>query len=164
MSLHQLKSIQKIPISIDEAWHFFSNAKNLIRITPPFLNLKVTSELSEEEVFAGQRMTYIVKPIFNIPLSWTTEISHVERLKLFVDEQKKGPYKLWRHQHHFKEIMGGIEMTDLIDYELPFGFIGSIVHTLAAKNKLQKIFTYRFYKINELFGDWPGSELNIRID
>lgn len=164
MSLHQLKSIQKIPVSLDEAWSFFSNAKNLLRITPPFLNLKVTSEISDEEVFAGQRMTYKVKPILNFPLSWTTEITHVERLTLFVDEQKEGPYKLWRHQHHFKEIEGGVEMTDLVVYELPFGFLGKIAHTVAAKNKLLEIFTYRYYKINELYGDWPGSDLNIRID
>ncbi len=164
MSLHQLKSVQKIPVGIDEAWSFFSNAKNLLRITPPFLNLKVTSQLFDEEVFTGQRMTYRVKPILNMPLSWTTEITHVERLKLFVDEQKKGPYKLWRHQHHFKEIEGGVEMTDLVAYELPLGFLGSIAHTLTAKKKLQEIFTYRYYKISELFGDWPGSELNVRID
>jgi ligand-binding SRPBCC domain-containing protein len=163
-SVHYLKSVQKIPTSVEEAWAFFSNAKNLLHITPPFLNLKVTSALSDEEVFAGQSMTYKVKPILNIPLSWTTEITEVERLKLFVDEQKKGPYKLWRHQHHFKEIEGGVEMTDLVVYELPFGLLGNIVHAITAKKKLRQIFTYRYYKINELFGDWPGSELNLVFD
>jgi ligand-binding SRPBCC domain-containing protein len=162
--IHKLKSIQNLPIDLREAWSFFSNAKNLLQITPPFLNLKVTSELSEEEVYAGQRMTYKVKPILGIPLSWTTEITHVERLKLFVDEQIKGPYKLWRHEHHFREITGGVEMTDLVTYELPLGVLGSIAHILTAKAKLNQIFTYRYYKINELFGDWPDSQMQLRIE
>ncbi|HVG16267.1 MAG TPA: SRPBCC family protein [Chitinophagaceae bacterium] len=161
--IHKLKSIQKLPIDPEKAWSFFSNAKNLLQITPPFLNLKVTSLLSDEEVYAGQMMTYKVKPILGIPLSWTTEITHVERLKLFVDEQKKGPYKLWRHEHHFKAIQGGIEMTDLVTYELPFGVLGNVAHFITAKSKLQQIFTYRYYKIIELFGDWPQSKMQMQI-
>ena len=162
--IHQLKSIQKLPIDLQTAWSFFSNANNLLQITPPFLNLKLTSQPSEEEVYAGQKMTYKVRPIFGIPLSWTTEITHVERLKLFVDEQKKGPYKLWRHEHHFKEIEKGVEMSDLVAYELPFGILGSVAHAVTAKAKLKQIFTYRYYKINELFGDWPESEMQLQIN
>lgn len=161
--IHKLKSIQNLPIDLQAAWSFFSNAKNLLQITPPFLNLKVTSKLSEEEVYTGQSMTYKVRPLLGIPLSWTTEITHVERLKLFVDEQKKGPYKLWRHEHHFREIGGGVEMIDYVTYELPFGVLGSVAHLLTAKAKLNQIFTYRYYKINELFGDWPGSKMQLEI-
>ena len=162
--IHYLKNIQKIPVSIEEAWKFFSNPHNLLAITPPFLNLKMTNELFGDEVYARQVMTYTVKPLFGIPVQWMTEITHVERFKLFVDEQRKGPYQLWHHQHHFKTIEGGVEMTDLVHYRLPLGILGSTVHVITMKNKLREIFTYRYFKINEIFGDWKDSEMNLTID
>jgi ligand-binding SRPBCC domain-containing protein len=81
-----------------------------------------------------------------------TEITHVKRLKFFVDEQRKGPYKLWHHQHHFKPVEGGVEMTDLVHYSLPFGILGDLANTLIVRNKLNEIFHYRFEKIEQLFG------------
>ena len=162
--VHYLKSIQKVPVSIEEAWKFFSNPHNLLAITPPFLNLKMTNELFGEEVYAGQVMTYTVKPLFGIPLQWMTEITHVERLKLFVDEQRKGPYQLWHHQHHFKSIEGGVEMTDLVHYRLPLGLLGNAMNSITVKNKLREIFTYRYFKVNEIFGDWKDSEMNFTIN
>lgn len=162
--IHQIKSIQKIPVSLEVAWNFFSNPHNLLNITPAFLNLKLSKELFGDEVYAGQVMTYSVKPIFGISMTWMTEITHVEPLKFFVDEQRKGPYKLWHHQHHFKPIEGGVEITDLVHYRLPLGLLGSLGHTLTVKNKLKEIFTYRYFKINELFGDWPGEEMFLKID
>jgi ligand-binding SRPBCC domain-containing protein len=161
--IHYLKSIQKIPVTTEAAWDFFSNPKNLLAITPPFLNLKVTNKLVGEEVYAGQVMTYTVRPLFGIPVHWMTEITHVEKLRLFVDEQRKGPYKLWHHQHHFKTIEDGVEMTDLVHYRLPLGFVGNALHALTVKNKLQEIFTYRYFKINEIFGDWKNGEMNLNI-
>jgi ligand-binding SRPBCC domain-containing protein len=162
--IQSLKSIQKMPVSLEEAWRFFSNPHNLLTITPPFLNLKMTNEVYGDEVYAGQIMTYTVKPMFGIAVSWMTEITHVERLKFFVDEQRKGPYQLWRHQHHFKTMEGGVEMMDLVHYKLPLGILGSIANALTVKNKLKEIFTYRYFKINEIFGDWPGGELSLRIE
>ena len=140
-----------------------SNPHNLLIITPPFLNLKMTNELFGDEVYAGQVMTYTVKPLFGIPVQWMTEITHVERLKLFVDEQRKGPYRLWHHQHHFNPIEGGVEITDLIHYRLPLGILGNAMNAVAVKNKLREIFTYRYFKINEIFGDWKDSEMNLTI-
>lgn len=162
--IHQLKSIQSLPVSLEKAWKFFSDPHNLITITPPFLNLKITNELFGHEVYTGQVMMYTVKPLFGVPVSWMTEITHVERHKLFVDEQRKGPYQLWHHQHHFKVIEGGVEMTDLVHYRLPFSFLGDIAHTLTVRKKLSEIFAYRYFKINELFGDWPGSKIFLRVE
>ena len=161
--IHHLKSIQKLPVSVEEAWSFFSDPNKLIAITPPFLNLKITNEISGDEVYAGQVITYTVKPLLGLPMSWVTEITQVERLKLFVDEQRKGPYRLWRHQHHFKAIEGGVEMTDLIHYSLPVGILGNLAHALTVKNRLKEIFTYRYFKVNEIFGDWPGGEIWLTI-
>lgn len=152
--VYQLKRIQKIPVAMETAWKFFSDPNNLLTITPPFLNLKMTNELYGDEAYPGQIITYRVKPLLGIPLFWMTEITHVERLKFFVDEQRKGPYKLWHHQHHFKPIEGGVEMTDLVHYRLPFGFLGSIANSLIVHSKLEEIFRFRFEKVEELFGEW----------
>lgn len=162
--IHHLKSIQNIPVSLEQAWKFFSNPNKLLDITPPFLQLKVTNDLFGNEMYAGQVMTYRVKPMMGISLSWMTEITQMQALKFFVDEQRKGPYKLWHHQHHFKAIEGGVEMTDLVHYQLPFGILGNLVNALTVKKQLEEIFTYRYFKINEIFGDWPGGEMWLKID
>src|SRR3712207_1540996 len=100
--IHYLKSVQKMPIPVEEAWNFFSRAENLLSITPAFLNLKVRGELFRQETYPGQIITYTVKPLFGVPLFWMTEITHMEKMRFFVDEQRKGPYRLWHHQHHFE--------------------------------------------------------------
>jgi ligand-binding SRPBCC domain-containing protein len=109
-------------------------------------------------------MTYTVKPVLGIPLFWMTEIKHVDKGKLFVDEQRRGPYRLWHHQHHFREIDGGVEMTDLVHYRLPLGWLGQAAHGLFVKNKLREIFQYRYQRINEQFGAWPGGRMQLEID
>jgi ligand-binding SRPBCC domain-containing protein len=162
-NVHSLYSRQKVPATLDEVWSFFSNPENLKKMTPPELNLKVTNEVFGEDVYAGQVMTYKVRPLLGIPLFWLTEITHVADKKYFVDEQRKGPYKLWHHQHHFRAIEGGVEMTDLVHYRLPFGFLGSIANSVLVKKELEKIFAYRYHKIVELFGKWEGEEMEIRI-
>ncbi len=156
--VHLLKSVQKIPVKVEVAWTFFSHPKNLSAMTPPELNLKFTNELYGNQMYPGQVITYQVKPLLGIPLFWMTEITHVDPLCFFVDEQRRGPYQLWHHQHHFKAIEGGVEMTDLVHYALPFGPLGSLAHYLVVKKKLQEIFTYRFQKIIELFGAWPQAQ------
>lgn len=161
--VYSLYSRQYVPASLDEVWAFFSDANNLLAVTPPQLNLKVTNEVYGKTVYAGQVMTYTVKPLLGIPLSWMTEITHVEEKKYFVDEQRKGPYKLWHHQHHFRAVEGGVEMTDLVHYRLPLGPLGSLAHSLVVKKELEKIFTYRYKKIVEMFGEWKGGRMEMLI-
>ena len=161
--VYSLYSRQKVPASLEEVWRFFSDSSNLLQVTPPHLNLKVTNEVYGETVYAGQVMTYNVKPVLGIPLAWMTEITHVEPLKYFVDEQRKGPYKLWHHQHHFKAIEGGVEMIDIVHYRLPLGFLGSIANTLLVKKELEKIFLFRYQRIIELFGKWEGEKMEVLI-
>ena len=163
--IYTVKSIQRIPASLEQTWKFFSDANNLITVTPPFLHLKVTNEVFSDEVYAGQMITYMVKPLLGIPMEWMTEITHVEHMKMFVDEQRKGPYKLWHHQHHFKPIEGGVEMTDIVHYQLPFGILGEIGNSIIVKTKLKEIFGFRYQKVIELFGQWPNDkEMNLRIE
>lgn len=158
-----LYSRQNVPASLEKVWSFFSDAKNLLTVTPPHLNLKVTNVVYGKEVYAGQVMTYTVRPLLGIPLSWMTEITHVEPLNYFVDEQRKGPYKLWHHQHHFNAIEGGVEMIDIVHYRLPFGPVGNLANRLLVKKELEKIFTFRYQKIVELFGEWEGEEMELQL-
>lgn len=150
MKIYQLKTKQFLPISIDKAWEFFSNPNNLSKITPPWLNFEVTSQL-ENKVYAGMIITYKVRPLLNIPITWVTEITHVREPNFFVDEQRFGPYKFWHHQHIFKKVDGGIEMEDIISYAVPFGFVGIIINRLIISEKINEIFSFRKEKLTELF-------------
>lgn len=161
--VHAIYNKQKIPATLEEVWALFSDANNLLRITPPGLNLKATNEIYGNELYAGQVMTYKVRPLLGIPLNWMTEITHVHPLEYFVDEQRKGPYKLWHHQHHFKNIKGGVEMIDIVHYRLPFGFFGELVSSHIVRRQLQTIFRYRYQKIEEFFGKWKGGEMDLRF-
>lgn len=150
--VYSLKTVQKIPVSLDVAWEFFSNPRNLQAITPSNLGFKIVSKHHGEKMYAGQIIEYKVAPVLNIPMYWMTEITHVEEGKFFVDEQRFGPYSLWHHQHHFKVIEGGVEMTDIVHYKLPLFFLGDIAHAIFVKAQLKKIFDYRFEAVEKLFG------------
>lgn len=155
MAAHSVKTVQKIPISLDEAWAFFSNPANLQAITPSNMGFKVISKHHGDVMYAGQIIEYTVKPVLNIPLYWMTEITQVKDKEYFIDEQRFGPYSLWHHQHHFKAIDGGVEMTDIIHYKNPMWFLGRIANTLFVKKQLEGIFDFRFKKVEEMFGKWP---------
>lgn len=149
--IHVIKEVQQLPVSVEQAWSFFSSPHNLKKLTPAKLGLKITSAVDAEEIYAGQIITYTVKPLFGMPMFWMTEITHLERNKLFVDEQRKGPYALWHHEHHFKAVDGGTEMTDIVHYKIPFGVFGAL-GTPIVKSELKKIFEYRQRQIKRLFG------------
>ena len=102
-------------------------------------------------MYPGQIIEYQVAPIAGIRMYWMTEITHVEEYKYFVDEQRFGPYAMWHHQHFFRETDGGVEMTDIVHYKNPLGFIGSAFDSLITKPRLKKIFDYRRQKISEIF-------------
>lgn len=150
--VYSLKTMQKIPIGMITAWDFFSDPVNLQKITPGNMGFRIISEHHGGKMYAGQIIEYKVSPLPGIPVYWMTEITHVEAGKYFVDEQRYGPYSLWHHQHHFKEIEGGVEMTDIVHYKIPFWFFGDIANRLFVKKRLQNIFDYRRSKIEELFG------------
>lgn len=154
--VYSIETIQRIPITIDEAWDFFSKPLNLKEITPSKLSLQVINKVYDNEMYAGQIIQYKVKPLLNIPLYWMTEITHVTDKKYFVDEQRFGPYSLWHHQHHFIAINGGVEMTDIVYYKIPLWFVGDIVHSIFIKAQLKKIFEYRYKAVEEKFGKWNG--------
>jgi ligand-binding SRPBCC domain-containing protein len=153
MAVYNLKQEQFLPVSLDEAWEFFSHPKNLAVMTPEYLNLKFTNELFGDGMYPGQVITYKVKPLLGIPMFWMTEITHVVPGKFFVDEQRFGPYALWHHQHHFEAVEGGVMMTDIVHYKAPLGFLGDIAVSLFIKKQLNEIFDFRKKKVTELFGE-----------
>lgn len=152
MSLHSLKSTQKLPIDLDKAWDFFSSPANLKTITPDYMSFKVTSEDAEAKIFPGMIISYVVRPVLHLPMEWVTEITHVKEKDYFVDEQRFGPYSLWHHKHFFKAIDGGVEMKDVVHYKIPFGPLGDLANKIFIRKKLLEIFDYRTQKLTELFG------------
>jgi ligand-binding SRPBCC domain-containing protein len=154
---YALKLKQNIPVSLDTAWEFFSSPLNLAKITPPEVNFVVTSDYNDAaRVYPGMIITYKVSPLFGIKLNWMTEITHVQDHQYFVDEQRFGPYALWHHQHHFKEIPGGVEMTDLLHYAIPYGIIGRLSNKVLVGKQIKKIFDYRVKAVETIFGRFEG--------
>lgn len=153
MAVYTLKRIQHLPIPVEKAWDYFSTPSNLKEITPSYMGFQVTSDPDfSQRMYAGQIITYFVRPLFRIPLFWMTEITHVEPGKFFVDEQRVGPYTIWHHQHHFKAVAGGVEMTDLVHYKIPLGWLGDLANLLFVRRQLEGIFEYRRKKLEEAFG------------
>ncbi|MEP7251474.1 MAG: SRPBCC family protein [Ginsengibacter sp.] len=147
--VYSLRKVQLLPITIEQAWEFFSSPANLKKITPPELGFNIISKHQGDAMHPGQLIEYTVKPVFGIPLYWMTEITHVQHMKYFVDEQRYGPYSFWHHQHHFKKTDNGVEMTDIVHYKIPFWFLGDIANTLFVKGQLQKIFDFREKVVND---------------
>jgi ligand-binding SRPBCC domain-containing protein len=148
--MYQLKRTQFIKSDIQTCWDFFSSPKNLKLITPPYMGFEVKVDLPEK-MYEGLMIEYTVKPLMGIPMSWITEIKTVKENEFFVDEQRKGPYTIWHHEHHFKQVEGGIEMTDIVSYVIPLGIFGKIAHPIIVRKKLEEIFAYRFQKVEEIF-------------
>lgn len=153
MKIYTLHSKQKLPITLKEAWNFLSDPKNLKVITPDYMGFNILSG-ADRPMFSGQIIQYIVTPIAGIKTKWVTEITHVSDLNYFVDEQRFGPYALWHHKHFIKAIPGGVEMEDIIDYKVPAGILGQLVHPFLVKPKLDEIFAYRTKKLSDLFGQY----------
>jgi ligand-binding SRPBCC domain-containing protein len=151
MKIYSLHARQLLPVALEEAWDFFSDPRNLNRITPESLDFAITSRLPER-MYAGLVITYRIKVALGIPATWVTEITHVREPELFVDEQRIGPYRFWHHQHHLRETGAGVEAEDIVHYALPFGPLGRIVHACFVKRKLGAIFEYRRRALEKIFG------------
>lgn len=151
MGVHRLVREQHIPAPPDAVWKYFSRADNLQAITPEYMNFRVTSGALPDEIYPGMIITYKVSPVLNIPLFWMTEITHVVPGRLFVDEQRRGPFSLWHHEHHFEEVDGGTRMRDIIHYEVPLGPLGEIARALFVGKQVEGIFTHRFGVIDKIF-------------
>lgn len=147
---YTLKRSQQLYQDIESVWDFFTSPDNLLRITPQDMNFRLLNEGLGKEIYEGMIINYTVAPFWGIPLNWQTKITQVDYLKSFTDFQQKGPYKLWNHYHEFIPNKEGVLMTDTVEYELPFGVIGTMAHHLLVRKKLDQIFNYRYQVLEQL--------------
>lgn len=150
MRIKSLKTHQILPLTMAEAWDFFSSPRNLNEITPNDMTFVITSNVPEK-MYEGLMITYKVSPFLKIPMNWVTEITHIREPFYFVDEQRIGPYRMWHHEHHFREVPGGVEMTDILHYNVGMGFIGWLASWLFVDRKVKSIFAFREQKLKEMF-------------
>ena len=153
MKIYTLHKTQKLPISLDDAWEFLCNPANLSKLTPNEMNMKIISG-ADRPMYAGQVLQYSVTPLPGFKTKWVSEITQYEEKKYFVDLQLYGPYAFWHHKHFVHEIEGGVEMEDIIDYKVPLGILGRLVHPFLVKPKLESIFDYRREQLEQLFGSY----------
>ncbi len=152
MKVYTLKTNQKLKIDMNQAWDFFSNPKNLKKITPSHLGFNIINEFPDK-MYPGMLICYKLSPIKGFNVTWVTEITQVSEPNFFIDNQRFGPYSMWHHQHFFKEIDGGVEMDDIIHYVVPFGIFGRLANWLFVEKQLNGIFGYRKKVLKEIFGE-----------
>lgn len=151
MNLTSKKFQQFLPISVEEAWNFFSRPENLNEITPDDMGFEILTE-NIPEMHQGMIIQYNVTPFPMVKMNWVTEITHVEPYKMFVDEQRYGPYSFWHHQHHFEEHESGVLMTDILHYKVPLGVVGKLVDASVVGKKVNAIFKHREEVLLKKFG------------
>lgn len=147
--LFKFETSQFVPRPLPEVFDFFSDPKNLEKITPPFLNFRIVA-MSTPEIQQGSIIDYQLK-IHGVPAKWKTLIEKWEPNSEFVDTQLKGPYKLWHHTHRFEAVAGGTMIFDRVNFRLPFGFIGALIAGAFVQNDVKEIFAYRRKVIAETF-------------
>ena len=147
--IYELKTIQKLPISISDSWSFFSNPKNLSKITPKHMNFSILTDFNK--MYEGQLIKYRVSPFPFFRVGWTTKITLVEEPFRFVDTQKTGPFSIWEHEHKFEKSDNGIIAYDIVKFKLPLGLLGRIFGSSLVKFQLKKIFEYREKELNKIF-------------
>ena len=146
-----LERVSTVPTTLDKAWAFFSDPRNLAFITPPEMDFQIRTKLEPGEFYEGMIIEYTVKPFGNIPVRWVSEICEIVDKERFVDAQRKGPYKKWVHRHEFSEGEGGVHMRDVVIYAMPYGILGRLMHWLIVRRQLERIFDFRSQKIRFLF-------------
>lgn len=148
--VYRLECTQLIHAPLDQVWEFFSSPANLGKITPAHMNFKIV-KMEGDKMFAGQKIEYRVTVLPLVRLTWVTEITEVEEGRTFVDEQRRGPYALWRHRHTFQQTGQGILMSDVVEYSIPLGILGRLANFLMVARQVRKIFDFRFQAVERIF-------------
>ena len=148
MRVHELHREQLVPRPLDETFAFFAQARNLERITPPWLRFEVvTPEPSEMDT--GTHIDYRLH-LHGIPMRWTARIEDWRPGREFVDRQVRGPYRLWHHRHLFARHPDGTIVTDHVRYALPAGVLGEAAHAVVVRRDLDRIFAFRAAAVRQL--------------
>ena len=147
---HTLRQEQWIARPLEEVFAFFAEARNLEKITPPWLGFQVLTP-GPIRLAAGAQIRYRIG-LHGMPVGWTTEIRLWEPPHRFVDVQLRGPYALWHHTHRFEAAEGGTRMIDTVRYRVGWGVLGRAINALVVRRDLERIFAYRRSQIAERFG------------
>ena len=140
---------QWVPSDLNSVWDFFSSEKNLERITPDTLKFEVKA-VSTPQIEKGTLIDYRLR-IHGVPARWRTLISEWSPRRRFVDEQLKGPYARWHHQHDFEELGGGVRLRDVVHFKLPMGALGRLTAAPLVFKDVAAIFRHRAVVIARLF-------------
>lgn len=146
---YNLDVYQWVPASMDRVFPFFSDARNLGKITPPWLSFRV-DKVSTAQIQTGTLIDYKIS-VRGLPMRWRTLIEDWNPPHQFVDLQLKGPYQLWHHTHSFTPLKGGVLLRDRVKYRVPFSILGDIVGFLWVRGDINKIFNFRQSTVGELF-------------
>jgi hypothetical protein len=154
--VYVLEAEQWLPLPLADVFPFFADATNLEAITPPWLRFHVlTPEPIPMQV--GQRIDYRLR-VRGVPLRWQSEITVWNPPYRFIDEQRRGPYKRWHHEHMFMERDDGTVIFDRVEYALYGGPLAPLVHSLLVRGDVERIFRYRGRAIERaLLGDRGAS-------
>ena len=159
--MHAFDQAQEIDASLEEVFAFFSDPGNLSRITPPWLGFRIQGR-PPATLGEGSRIEYRIRWLA-FRLRWVTRITKWRAPFEFVDIQEKGPYAAWVHTHRFSRRGQTVRMEDHVEYALPFGLIGRLVHRVRVRRQLEEIFEYRRRAIDGIFGPPRLSTLDTRL-
>lgn len=152
MDLYHFCRVQRLPITQDVAWAFFANPANLPLITPPSYKMRDVSPMVTKEVYAGYVYVLRMKAMGFVPVQWLGEITHVDAPRMFIDQQRMGPFRYWHHEHTITPIEGGVEVRDSVHYMLPVGIFGKIGNALFFRRQMDEMFDYRERMLEDFFG------------
>jgi ligand-binding SRPBCC domain-containing protein len=156
MRVHTLRREQTIDRTPDEVFAFFSSPENLAAITPPWLAFRILTP-RPLVAKAGGLIDYTIRWM-GIPVRWTTIITDWDPPRKFVDQQVRGPYSLWHHEHAIEATAEGTRMTDTVTHVLPFGIVGELAYRLLVRRQLEEIFDYRAAVIKRVFPPKAGED------
>ncbi|MBL7904247.1 MAG: SRPBCC family protein [Bacteroidales bacterium] len=145
------QATQIVKADLDVCWKFFSDPANLSLITPPDMNFRIIFPQPLPAMYPGMIIRYHVSPLLGVKLEWITEITQVREREFFIDNQLKGPFSIWHHQHFFRQTPEGTEMKDIVTYEVPFGRIGTLFAGTIVRKRIEGIFTFRHTVIEKYF-------------
>ena len=152
MAIYQMHKELAVAASLEEAWEFISSPSNLRKITPDYMGFEITTHGLPDKIYPGLMISYKVRPLMGIKMTWLTEITQVREPYYFVDEQRAGPYALWHHEHSLKATENGVLMSDLITYRPPGGPLGALANRLFIHKQLMGIFLFRELALKKHFG------------
>ncbi len=150
-----LESSVTVPAALEEVFDFFSKAENLERLTPASLRFQILSPLPID-MKVGATIEYRLR-LFGVPFRWQSVITAWEPPNLFADDQTRGPYQLWKHEHVFATTESGTVIVDRVQYRVAGGLLEPLVHALFVEPQLKRMFKYRENMVREVFEQNPSA-------